>query len=141
MKKLLIALYFILFSNMIFSQSILGKWKTIDDESGKAKSVIEIFEKNNKIYGKVVEIIEVERRNGKCVKCPGEDKNMPILGMIIIKGLTKDGDAFNGGKILDPQTGKLYKCTIELDGKDKLNVRGYIGISLIGRSQTWLRVR
>lgn len=120
---------------------VTGKWKTIDDKTGDAKSIVEIYEQNGKIYGKVVEILNPARKNSKCDKCDGADKGKPIEGLIIIKGLTKDGDKYTDGDILDPQKGKLYSCTIKLDGKDKLDVRGYMGISMLGRTQVWHRVK
>lgn len=127
----------------IFSANaqITGKWKTIDDKTGDAKSVVEIYEQNGKIYGKVVEILNPAKKNAKCDKCDGADKGKPIEGLIIIKGLTKDGDKYTNGDILDPNKGKLYSCTIKLDGKDKLDVRGYMGISMLGRTQVWHRVK
>jgi uncharacterized protein (DUF2147 family) len=73
--------------------------------------------------------------------CEGEDKNKSIQGLLIIKGLTKEDDEYSNGKILDPKNGKLYKCSISLESKDKLKVRGYIGISLIGRTQYWYRAK
>ena len=139
MKKL--ALVALLFGGLqMNAQSVFGKWKTIDDKTGKAKSVVEIFESNGKVFGKVVEIADPTKRDRKCEKCEGTDKNKPILGLVILKGLAKDGTEYNGGKIVDPETGNLYKCFIKLQGKDKLEVRGYMGISLIGRSQTWIRL-
>lgn len=127
----------------IFSANaqITGKWKTIDDKTGDAKSVVEIYEQNGKIYGKVVEILNPAKKNAKCDKCDGADKGKPIEGLVIIKGLTKDGDKYTNGDILDPNKGKLYSCTIKLDGKDKLDVRGYMGISMLGRTQVWHRVK
>ena len=139
MKKIIFLLSFITLST--FSQSVVGKWKTIDDETGHAKSIVEIFEKSGKIYGKVLEIFDEKHKNDLCKECSGDDKNKQILGMIILKGLTKDDNEYSGGKIVDPKNGKTYKCTINLEGKDKLKVRGYIGFSLIGRSQYWLRVK
>ena len=123
------------------NQSVLGKWKTIDDETGKAKSIVEIYERSGMIYGKIIDIIDVEKKKSVCTACTGEEKNKPIMGLVIIKGLKKDGKEYNSGKILDPVTGKQYKCFIALEGNDKLNVRGYIGVSLFGRTQTWNRVR
>lgn len=120
---------------------VTGKWKTIDDETGEAKSIVEIYEQNGKIYGKVVEILNPAKKKAKCDKCKGADKDKPIEGLVIIKGLTKDGSEYTNGDILDPNKGKLYSCTIKLDGNDKLNVRGYMGISLLGRTQTWHRVK
>lgn len=138
-SKLIICI--LLFFQISFSQTVIGKWKTIDDVTGKEKGVVEIYEKNGKIYGKIVEIIEVEHRDKKCSLCVGEDKNKPILGLTFIKGLKKDGDQYNDGQVLDPKNGKLYKCYITLVGKDKLKIRGYIGISLFGRTQYWYRVK
>jgi uncharacterized protein (DUF2147 family) len=122
-------------------QEVLGKWKTIDDNTGEAKSIIEIYKENDKIYGKVAEILVKRQENPTCRNCEGEDKDKPILGLVIIKGLEKDGDEYNSGKILDPESGKLYKCYIQLEEEDKLKVRGYIGFSLLGRTQYWERVK
>ncbi|MDV6169988.1 DUF2147 domain-containing protein [Flavobacterium sp. DG1-102-2] len=123
------------------AQSVTGKWKTIDDETGQAKSVVEVYEQNGKLYGKVVEILNPAKKDSKCTKCKGADKDKPINGLVIIKGLKKDGNEWTDGDILDPNKGKLYSCTLKLDGADKLSVRGYVGISMLGRSQTWHRVK
>lgn len=131
----------VLFFQFSFSQTVIGRWKTVDDETGKEKGIVEIYEKNGKVYGKIVEILEDEHRHKKCTLCEGEDKNKPILGLTFIKGLKKDGEEYNGGKVLDPKNGKLYKCYITLVNKDKLKVRGYIGVSLFGRTQYWYRVK
>lgn len=123
------------------AQSVLGKWKTIDDETGKEKSVVEIYEKNGLIYGKLVELLEEKNKNAVCSACSGKNKNKPYLGLVIITDLKKDGDEWSGGKILDPKTGKEYKCYMALENSNKLKVRGYLGISLIGRTQYWQRVK
>jgi len=143
MKKFLplfAVLLFMAFVN-VPNHSVVGKWKTIDDQTGKAISIVEIFEHNGKIYGKVHEILDPKGKGRSCVNCTGSDKNKPILGMTVIKGLVKDGNEYNGGKILDPKSGNLYKCYITLESADKLKVRGYIGVSVIGRTQYWYRVR
>lgn len=140
MRKVIL-FFFLLGCFQTNAQSVLGKWKTIDDKTGKPKSVVEIFESNGKIFGKIIEIVDPARRDKKCEKCEGQDKNKPVLGMIVIRGLAKDGEEYNGGKILDPESGNLYKCLLKLENKDKLIVRGYMGFSLIGRSQTWIRVK
>jgi uncharacterized protein (DUF2147 family) len=142
MKKAFLTLLFVAIGGLFSVQSqVTGRWKTVDDETGEAKSIVEIYESNGKIYGKVVEILNPAKKNAKCTKCEGSDKDKPVLGLVIIKGLTKDDDEWTDGDILDPSKGKLYSCTIEMDGKDKLEVRGYLGISLLGRSQTWTRVK
>lgn len=139
MKKLLFILFFI--TNINYAQSVIGKWKTIDDETGQEKSIVEVYEKNGKIYGKIIEVLDKDKKNKKCTACEGDDKNKPIEGMVIIKGLTKDGAEYSGGKILDPSNGKLYKCYITLEGNSKLKVRGYVGISLLGRTQYWIKIK
>lgn len=140
MKQLITLLFCITAMNSMQSQSVVGKWKTIDDATGEAKSIVEVFSKSGKIYAKVVDVLDPEVKYNLCKQCPGDDKNKPILGLNIIKGLSKDGAEYNLGEILDPKNGKLYKCALSLESKDKLKVRGYIGFSLIGRTQYWYRV-
>lgn len=142
MKKYFLTVLFVAIAGLFSaSAQVTGKWKTIDDETGEEKSIVEIYEKDGKIYGKVVEILNPAKKNAKCTKCSGAEKDKPIMGMVIIKGLTKDGDEYTDGDILDPNKGKTYSCTLKLIGNDKLDVRGYIGFSFIGRSQTWYRVK
>jgi uncharacterized protein (DUF2147 family) len=140
MKKLLV-LFIFLGCFQLSAQSVIGKWKTVDDKTGKPKSIIEIYEKGGKIYGKITDILNPAMRNGVCTKCGKDYKDKPILGMVIITDMKKDDDEYNGGKILDPESGTEYKCILKLEGKDKLEVRGYVGFALIGRSQTWIRVK
>lgn len=139
-KKIFIFLASLFCLMTVSSQSVIGKWKTFDDKTGDAKSVVEIYEKDSKVYGKIIEILNPEKKNDKCTKCSGQDKDKPLKGLTIIKGLKKDGKEYSDGEILDPSSGKLYKCTISLENKDKLKVRGYVGISAFGRSQTWTRI-
>lgn len=143
MKKIKMFFLFALLSGVmtVSAQTVTGKWKTFDDKTGDAKSIVEITEKNGKIYGEIIEILNPEKKNDKCTNCPDSDKDKPLEGLIVIKGLKKDGNEYSDGKILDPSSGKLYKCTVSLDGKDKLKVRGYVGISAFGRTQTWNRVK
>ncbi len=128
---------------MIFmmAQSPVGKWKTWDDETGKAKSIVEIYKKSDgKYYGKIVQLL-VTPENDKCVKCEGALYNKPLIGLEILQGLEKDDEEYEDGTITDPKTGKEYSCYIELVNTNKLKVRGYIGFSLIGRTQYWTRVK
>jgi len=138
MKKSIALLVLMLCSFGAFSQSFTGKWKTIDDKTGEEKSIVEIYEQNGKLYGKVIEIL-TNNKDAKFDKCKGSDKGKQIIGMVIIKGLEKDGDSYSDGTIIDPNSGKEYECAIELNGSDKLDVRGYIGIQALGRTQTWVR--
>ncbi len=137
MRKLLLTFVLSFVGVLSFAQ-IEGKWKTIDDETKQAKSIVEIYKKGDQYYGKVSQLL-IKPANPNCVDCKDDRKNKPILGMEIIRGLKKEGDEFTGGTITDPKTGKTYKCTIKREG-DKLNVRGYLGFSLLGRTQTWHKV-
>lgn len=135
MKKMLFAFVALLITSFSYAQ-IEGKWKTIDDETGKAKSIVEIFKKSNgQYYGKITQLLD-KVENDNCIKCSDDRKNKPLVGLEIIRGLKKSGNEFTGGTITDPKSGKSYKCTITRNG-DKLAVRGYVGFSLIGRTQTW----
>ncbi|MEO8239554.1 MAG: DUF2147 domain-containing protein [Flavobacterium sp.] len=137
---LAIGLFFLTFGT-IQSQSVIGKWKTIDDETGEAKSIVKIYEKSGILYGKVVEILRPAHKKDVCTECEGSEKNKPILGMVIISGLKKEGAEYKGGMILDPTNGKKYKCNITLDSADKLKLRGFVGIAIMGRTQYWTRVK
>jgi uncharacterized protein (DUF2147 family) len=142
---------FIVFITLLWSVSFVyaggspvGKWKTIDDETKQEKSIIEIYEANGKIYGKIIQLLlEKDGGAGKlCTKCTGTDLNKPIVGMVNVKDLKIDGEEYSGGTIMDPATGKTYKCKMEVtDGGAKLKVRGFIGFSLIGKTQVWHKVK
>ena len=119
-----------------------GRWTTIDDETKKPKSVVTLYEENGKLYGKIEKLFRAptEEQNPVCDKCEGELKDKPIIGMVILRDLVKDGDEWSGGTVLDPGNGKTYKCLVAVeDGGKKLKVRGYIGFSLLGRTQYWVR--
>jgi uncharacterized protein (DUF2147 family) len=131
---------FLIFTQLSYCQSIIGKWKTIDDSTGKEKSIVEIYEKSGKYFGKITHLYDVASQNKKCDKCEGENKNKPIIGLVIIKNMIKDGVVFSGGTITDPSNGKVYSCKFENIKNDKITVRGFIGFSLFGRSQTWIRL-
>jgi uncharacterized protein (DUF2147 family) len=138
MRNNLLLLILILANLQLNAQNILGKWKTIDDETGEPKSVVEIYEKEGKIYGKIVDIL-TKNRDAICKKCDGENKDQPILGLEIINGLEKDEDIYEGGTILNPENGKIYKCRLKLEeDTDTLQVRGYV--AFIYKTQYWKRV-
>ena len=119
----------------------VGTWKTIDDATGQAKSLVQITEHNGELQGKVLQVLQSdEGPHPLCRKCEGERKNQPVEGMTILWGVTRDGDSWEGGRILDPHNGKTYKVKLRmLDNGQKLDVHGYIGFSLLGRSQVWER--
>lgn len=139
MKRIILFLAFVLPVMMINAQEVVGTWKTIDDETGEAKSYVQIYEVKGKLYGKITKLLK-ESQDKLCTECTGKDKDKPIVGLTILKNLSKDGEEYGGGTIMDPNNGKVYKCYITLEDKDKLKVRGYIGFSLIGRTQYWYRV-
>ncbi|HYC41888.1 MAG TPA: DUF2147 domain-containing protein [Noviherbaspirillum sp.] len=120
----------------------IGVWKTIDDETGKPKSLVRITESNGELRGKIEKLFREagEDPNPKCEKCEGNLKDQPVIGMTIITGMKKDGSEYNGGHILDPNNGKVYKSKLTVvEGGKKLDVRGYIGVPMLGRTQTWVR--
>ena len=144
LKNILIVVIVFLSISLSFSQSITGKWKTIDDETGKVKSIVELSMKDGKLYGKIVELFVEKGKDPDplCTECEDYRKGKKINGMTIISGLTKDGNEWEGDDgILDPKKGSIYDCKIWIDEDDSniLNVRGYIGF--VFRTQTWHRVK
>jgi uncharacterized protein (DUF2147 family) len=120
----------------------VGTWQTIDDHTGQPKALVQIMQDGNgRLSGKVIKGLGPnDQPDRRCTACTDARKDQPILGMTIIDDMKKDGDGWDGGQILDPENGKLYKCKMHVeDGGQKLVVRGYIGVSLLGRSQTWIR--
>lgn len=140
-KYLFAAVFFLGLSFSLTAQSVLGKWHSMDPDTGSKESVIEVYLEGDKLYGKIIEILKEEDKDKKCIECTGKDKNKPIEGLVIVRGLQKDGDEWNEGKILDPKNGKLYKCYVTLEEENKLKLRGYIGFSLMGRTEYWYRVK
>lgn len=117
--------------------SPVGVWKSIDDETNEAKAHIQIYEKNGKLYGKIIKLLR--NPGALCKKCEGADKNKPVLGMRILWDMARDDDEWEGGRIFDPEKGKSYRCKLWVGGDGKLNVRGYLGF--LFRTQKWIRVR
>lgn len=145
MKKtlLLILVLFVATSASAQRDAIFGKWKTIDDNTGKARSVVEIYEKDGEAYAKIVELFreEGEEENPICDECDADDDryNQPVRGMEIMRGLeySAKSNEWDDGKILDPENGKVYECKIWVDEESgNLRVRGYI--LFLYRTQTWL---
>ncbi|MDQ3206665.1 MAG: DUF2147 domain-containing protein [Pseudomonadota bacterium] len=122
--------------------SPVGTWTTVDDKTGKPKSVVEIYEaRDGSLAGRVTDVLSSDRGpDPVCDKCPGERKGKPVEGMVIMWGVKQKGDAWEGGKILDPASGKVYSVKVDpTDDGNKLDVRGFMGFSLLGRTQTWER--
>jgi uncharacterized protein (DUF2147 family) len=123
--------------------SAVGLWEQIDESSGKAESWFKISERGGVYEGNVVKIFSKpgEDENWVCNKCEGAEKGAPVLGLTLIKGMQRNGLSYEHGTIMDPRDGSVYRALMKLspDGQ-KLEVRGYLGISLFGRTQTWNRL-
>ncbi len=122
--------------------SPVGLWKNIDDVTGRPKALIRITEVKGELRGQIEKLYRGpgENQNPLCEKCQGANKDQPVLGLVFMSGLRKDGNDYTGGEILDPDDGKTYRSKMTLvDGGRKLNVRGYIGVPMFGRSQIWVR--
>jgi uncharacterized protein (DUF2147 family) len=129
-------------STLAQAASPTGLWQTIDDKTGQPKAVVQIVQDSDgTLSGKILEGIGSNNDpTRRCTACTDSRKDQLVKGMTFINGMKPDGDAWDGGQILDPESGKLYKCKMHLDDNgEKLVVRGYIGVSLLGRSQTWIR--
>lgn len=148
--KLFISILLFFCANMIYAAtattmgpSPVGYWQTIDDVTGKPKAVVQIWETPDKILqGKIVKVFATSEEKKRCVACKGDKHNQPILGMLIMDQLKpNDHHTWDNGNILDPKNGKIYRCTVQLAEQGrKLNVHGYIGLPLFGRTQTWIKM-
>ena len=118
---------------------IEGVWITQDDETDKKKSEVLLYKNEGKLYGKILNLLLEEDKGKLCVNCKGENKNLAIEGMVIVEGLELNGKTWEEGTILDPKSGKTYSCYITFENENTLKVRGYIGFSLLGRTQKWIR--
>ena len=135
--KVILFVYILI--NSFQSNEIEDVWITQDDETGKKKSEVLLYKNNGKLYGKIINLLLEEDKGKLCVNCIGENKNLPIEGMVIVEGLKLNGKTWEEGTILDPKSGKTYSCYITFDDDNTLKVRGYIGFSLLGRTQKWIR--
>jgi uncharacterized protein (DUF2147 family) len=142
--SLLVMIFFVqmLSAQTSFSgKSCIGVWKTVDDETGKARSQVRIWEESGKYYGKIEKLLNRtadEDVDPVCTVCPGDRKNKKVIGMSILRGMVKESNRYAQGTILDPKKGKEYSCTIWLKDKDTLMVRGWWGAFY--RTQTWYRI-
>ena len=144
MKRLInLLVAILLFGASLYAQpsAIVGKWYTID-EDGNRKSIVQIYKAPGGSYEGKIEILLTGDPERRCVNCTGAKQNLKIKGMIVVSGMSPDGDKLSGGKILDPANGKEYNCTMSIDKKSgNLKVRGSLDKSgIIGRNQTWIRV-
>ncbi|GAA0768818.1 DUF2147 domain-containing protein [Ideonella azotifigens] len=145
MKNTLIALSLAAFAAAASAQATpAGLWKTIDDETKTEKSLVRVTDNGGIFSGKIEKLMDPAKANAVCEKCSDERKDQAIMGMTIIRAVKHnpdDAELWDGGDILDPNNGKVYKVRLKpVDGGKKLEVRGYIGAPLFGRTQTWIRV-
>jgi uncharacterized protein (DUF2147 family) len=118
-----------------------GRWKTVDDRTGQPRGVVRIYEENGAFFGKVESGLKAEDAGEHCDLCTDDRKGKPVIGMIVMRSMKKQGDEYGGGDILDPDTGKVYHCKLQLlDQGTRLLVRGYMIAPILGRTQTWTRV-
>lgn len=117
-----------------------GRWKTIDDRTGTARGIVRIYEDHGALFGKIEAAFRQEEAKEHCSLCTDDRKGQPIIGLVVLRGLHKQGDEYGGGDILDPDTGRVYRCKLRLlDGGKRLLVRGYVAVPILGRSQIWVR--
>ncbi len=143
-KQLFAVLALCAAANLAWAQATpVGLWKTIDDETKQEKSFVRISEAGGALTGKIEKLVEAAKADSKCDKCSDERKDQPIVGMPILRGVKQSSDdagLWDGGDILDPNNGKVYKVRLRpVEGGKKLEVRGYIGAPILGRTQTWIR--
>jgi uncharacterized protein (DUF2147 family) len=124
------------------ASSPVGLWRTFSDKDGRESGKVQIFlAPDGGIDGRIVGIVDPAKRAAVCIKCDGDRRDQPVMGMEILRGMQRDGDRWDGGQILDPENGETYRCTMRLEkGGAILVVRGFLGISLFGRSQRWQRL-
>ena len=143
MNKTIATILFSTIAFINFGQSSLGKWVTIDDKTGKKKSIVELYKEGETMYGKIEFLFPREGRepNATCKECSDDRKNAPLLGLQIVRNMKWNGGSWEGGTIVDPENGKVYtlKMWVDKEKPDNLNVRGYIGPFY--RTQTWTRVK
>lgn len=143
-KQLIGALLLSAVSSFSFAEDIIGLWQSIDDKTGAPKALVEIRKEADNTYaGKVVKLTPRAGYTPKetCVDCPAPYTNKPIIGLDVVTGLkSTDGLNYTSGRILDPNTGKLYSLKAKLSSNGKrLHLRGYLGVSALGRNQIWIR--
>ena len=145
MKNILIAAALVACASGALAQATpVGTWRTIDDKTGEAKAEVVITERDGQLYGRIDKLLRKEAdQAARCDKCEDDRKDKPLIGLEILRGAKKaEGkDVWEGGKIVDPESGTVYSARLTpIEGGKKLEMRGFVGIALLGRTQTWVRV-
>ena len=143
-NRFILGVFFSVLSCGSMAKDITGIWKNIDDKTGSSKAVLEVRKEANGTYtGKIIKVTPLPGYTPKetCVNCPAPYTNKPILGMDVLKNLKQTGEEnYSGGKIIDPLSGKIYSMKAKLSANgNRLSLRGYVGVSALGRSQIWIR--
>ncbi|MEE9409292.1 MAG: DUF2147 domain-containing protein [Polaribacter sp.] len=128
-------------SSTINAQTVFGKWNSRDKKTGEIDSVIEVYEKDGEVFAKIIDIIDPKLKNSLCTLCKGSRKNKPVIGLKVLYSLKKKRKKWSKGYILDPRSGNFYNCYIKLVATNKLKVRGYFGITALGKSVYWDRIQ
>jgi uncharacterized protein (DUF2147 family) len=138
-KAFLACVFTVLFVPVVLAQSPAGTWTTIDEKTGKKRAVVRLSISGGSLSGTIVKVYSQPGDTGICAKCPGAFKNKPVQGLQVIWGLKDKGNGhWEGGRILDPKSGKIYRAKLTVQG-NKLFVREYVGFSVLGRTQLWVR--
>lgn len=138
MRSLILFVALLSSAMLASAQTVTGRWTTVDDNSGKPRSVVEITEKNGKLHGHITDVFDAKEKAAVCDLCPGDRHKHKIVGLEIIRDMARSGKEWSEGTILDPETGKVYDCKIWLED-GVLKVRGYV--AFFYRTQTWVRER
>jgi uncharacterized protein (DUF2147 family) len=122
------------------AHGVQGMWETVDDKTHKPRGVVHIYKEHGLFFGKIASSFDPKEAREVCRPCSGALHNKPIVGLVILRDMRQNGNEFSGGTIVDPETGEVYRCKMTLeDNGSKLTVRGYVGMSLFGRTQVWTR--
>ena len=122
------------------AQDPTGLWRTIDDKTGKERGTVRLYLEAGEVFGRIESTVDPKEAASVCGLCPGDRKNKAIIGLPILRHMKKTGSDWTGGDILDPDTGSVYRCKFKITGDgNKMTLRGYLGVSLLGRSQVWMR--
>ncbi|MBN7797836.1 DUF2147 domain-containing protein [Parahaliea mediterranea] len=140
-QRLIISLLIAVLAPLAVAADPAGRWRTIDDDTGEARSIVEISMAGGTLSGKVLRLFNPTEPNPRCTQCSGEREGQPIEGMTVLWGLVPEDGEWVDGRVLDPESGKEYNAKVKLvDDGARLELRGYLGMPMLGRTQVWERV-